>query len=302
LHPFKEHRFVVVGDKAMVVFDDTQEKDKLVLYDCGIDFVKGEPVKRDQETRVVPFDAKEPLKIELEHFMKCVSERTQPMTDAWEALDVLRVLNTAQRSLDGSPAFSKPSKNRDYFVHDTAVVDAGAQIGKGTKIWHFSHVMPQAKIGAQCSLGQNVFVANNVVIGNNVKIQNNISVYEGVILEDDTFCAPSVVFTNVKNPRSAIPRNTSHDYLQTTVKRGATLGANCTIVCGISIGENAFIAAGAVATGDVKPNALMAGVPAKQIGWMCDCGFKLEQHNVDLVCPECSARYSLENGSLIILR
>ncbi|MFQ5604462.1 MAG: Gfo/Idh/MocA family oxidoreductase [bacterium] len=296
LHPFKEHRLVIVGDKAMLVFDDTKEHEKLLIYDRGIDFIKGEPVKRDEAPQAVEFASTEPLKNELQHFIHCVQNRQQPKTDAAEALAVLKVLKHAQESLR-APAEKLPSENKaDYFVHDTAVVDSGAQIGRGTKIWHYSHIMPGARVGEKCSLGQNVFVANNVVIGNNVKIQNNVSVYEGVILEDDTFCGPSMVFTNVKNPRSAVPRNTSEDYLTTHVKRGASLGANCTVVCGATIGENAFVAAGAVVTRDVLPSALVAGVPAQQIGWMCDCGFRLQQKETLLTCPECGSKYHLKNN------
>ncbi len=301
LHPFKEHRFVVVGDKAMLVFDDTKETDKLVLYDRGIDFVKGVPVKRDENTRAIEFEQKEPLRAELEHFVKCVQTRQTPRTDAQEALDVLRVLTRAQKSLEGdnSGKAGKEKHERAYFAHETAIIDDGAKIGKDTKVWHFSHVMGGAKIGEKCSLGQNVLVARNAVIGNNVKIQNNVSVYEGVILEDNCFCGPSMVFTNVKNPRSAIPRNTSDDYLKTHIKRGATLGANSTIVCGSTVGENAFVAAGAVVAHDVPPNALVAGVPARQIGWMCDCGFRLRKKDDGLSCPECGNRYSVDkNGEL----
>lgn len=300
LHPFKEHRFVVVGDRAMLVFDDTRKTDKLVLYDRGFDIIKGEPVKREQDGQPVEFPAREPLRVELEHFVECVTSRQQPKTDADEGIAVLDVLNRAQAALEKRERVAQnvPAQ-KDYFVHDTAVVDAGATLGKGTKIWHFSHVMGKAVIGERCSLGQNVFVANNVRIGNNVKIQNNVSVYEGVILEDDVFCGPSMVFTNVKNPRSAVPRNTADDYLQTLVKRGASLGANCTIVCGNTIGENAFVAAGAVVKDDVKPHALVAGVPAKQIGWMCDCGLRLRPKGEDYVCPECGSTYKVEKEALL---
>ncbi|MFQ5750800.1 MAG: Gfo/Idh/MocA family oxidoreductase [bacterium] len=297
LHPFKEHRLVVVGDKAMLVFDDTREQDKLVLYNRGIDFVKGEPVKRDEETEIVEYENKEPLRNELEHFITCVQKRLQPKTNASEALDVLRVLNQAQQALEKRSDIQKTPVQTEYFVHPTAQVEPGAEIGAGSKIWHFSHVMSKVKIGKKCSLGQNVFVANNVKIGNNVKIQNNVSVYEGVMLEDDCFCGPSMVFTNVKNPRSAIPRNTAEDYLTTVVKKGATLGANSTIVCGSTIGENAFVAAGAVVTKDVKPSALVAGVPARQIGWMCSCGFRLQENKTLLKCPECGKKYNLKEGS-----
>jgi UDP-2-acetamido-3-amino-2,3-dideoxy-glucuronate N-acetyltransferase len=158
-------------------------------------------------------------------------------------------------------------------IHETAIVDAGAMIGVGTRIWHWSHVCGGARIGEGCSLGQNVFIANDVIIGNNVKIQNNVSVYDAVRLEDDVFCGPSMVFTNVYNPRSAIARK--DEYRPTLVKRGATLGANCTIVCGVTIGEHSFIGAGSVVNRDVAPHALMVGVPARRVGWMCMCGLRL---------------------------
>ncbi len=159
-------------------------------------------------------------------------------------------------------------------IHPTAIVDEGARIGDGTRIWHWVHVSPQASIGERCSLGQNVYIGNDVVIGNNVKIQNNVSVYDAVTLEDDVFCGPSMVFTNVYNPRSAVTRK--DEYRRTLVKRGATIGANATLVCGITVGEYAFIAAGAVINRNVKPYALMAGVPAKQIGWMSQHGERLD--------------------------
>jgi len=298
LHPFKEHRFVVVGDRAMLVFDDTQQAEKLVLYDRGFDIIRGEAVKREEDGKSVDFAHEEPLRKELEHFVHCVQTREQPITDAQEAIAVLGVLHRAQATLE-TPTSSNANSDEAYYVHPTAVVDAGAEIGKGTKIWHFSHVMSGAKLGERCSLGQNVFVANNVVIGDNVKIQNNVSVYEGVVLEDDTFCGPSMVFTNVKNPRSSIPRNTADDYLKTVVRRGATLGANCTIVCGNTIGRNAFVAAGAVVKDDVPPNALMTGVPAKQKGWMCDCGFRLIEHGKVLTCRECGSKYKVNSERLL---
>ncbi len=181
------------------------------------------------------------------------------------------------------------------FIHETAVVDEGAEIGEGTRIWHFSHISPKARIGKNCSLGQNVFVANNVIVGDGVKIQNNVSLYEGVVLEDYTFCGPSMVFTNVLTPRSAFPRNTSSDYAETRVCYGASIGANATIVCGVTLGAWCFIAAGAVVTKDVEPYALMLGVPARRVGWVCECGIRLGD---DLVCAECGRKYQQAESGL----
>lgn len=182
------------------------------------------------------------------------------------------------------------------FIHETAVIDDGAQIGNGTKIWHFSHVMGTAQIGENCVLGQNVFVGNQAVLGNNVKVQNNVSVYEGVICEDDVFLGPSMVFTNVVNPRSAV--NRKEEFKKTLVKKGATIGANSTIVCGVTLGEYCFIGAGAVITKDVKPYALMVGVPARQKGWVSRSGAILGDN---LVCPETGEKYILADGFLKLL-
>jgi UDP-2-acetamido-3-amino-2,3-dideoxy-glucuronate N-acetyltransferase len=186
-----------------------------------------------------------------------------------------------------------------HFAHESAYVDDGAKIGDGTKIWHFCHISPGAVIGARCSLGQNVFVANRVTIGDGCKIQNNVSLYEGVVLEDFVFCGPSMVFTNVKIPRSAFPRNTKDDYLETRVGRGASIGANATIVCGVRVGAWSFVAAGAVVTKDVPPYALVGGVPARQLGWSCECGKPLGKladgaHR----CSDCGREYRLAGGSL----
>lgn len=182
-------------------------------------------------------------------------------------------------------------------IHPSAIVDAGASLGPDTRVWHFAHVCAGARIGAACSLGQNVFVANDVVIGDRVKIQNNVSVYDAVTLEDDVFCGPSMVFTNVHNPRAAVERK--HEYRRTLVKRGATVGANATIVCGVTIGEYAFIGAGAVVTRDVPDYALMAGVPARQIGWMSRHGERLSLRlggNGEALCPHTGDLYLLEDG------
>ena len=187
----------------------------------------------------------------------------------------------------------------NYFVHETAIVDDGAQIGDDTRIWHWVHICGKAVIGKQCSLGQNVFVGNRVEIGNNVKIQNNVSVYDNVTLEDDVFCGPSMVFTNVYNPRSAISRK--GEYKTTIVRQGATLGANATIVCGHTIGAYAFIGAGAVVNKDVKSHALMVGIPARQVGWMSRYGEQLSlplEGDGEATCPHTGEVYQLKNGIL----
>jgi len=189
---------------------------------------------------------------------------------------------------------------KEFFSHETAVIDQGAEIGRGSKIWHFSHVMGNSKLGENCNLGQNVFVADDVILGNNVKVQNNVSIYSGVICEDDVFLGPSMVFTNIKNPRSAIVRKGEYD--RTLVKRGASIGANATIVCGNNIGKYAFIAAGAVITKDVQDYALMIGAPAKQAGWMSEYGHRLEfDGQGHATCPESSEKYLLKNNSVIKL-
>ena len=182
---------------------------------------------------------------------------------------------------------------QDFFVHESSYVDDGVQIGAGTKVWHFSHIQQGAVIGRNCSLGQNVNIANNVRIGNGVRIQNNVSIYEGVEIEDNVFCGPSCVFTNVIAPRAHFPVHRA--YARTLVREGASLGANCTVVCGHTIGRSAMIAAGAVVTHDVKDYALMAGVPARQIGWVCECGQKLDD---SLTCT-CGRHYRLEGDTLL---
>lgn len=182
-------------------------------------------------------------------------------------------------------------------VHPTAIIDAGAIVGAGTRIWHWTHISAGAQIGRHCSFGQNVFIGNDVVIGDNCKVQNNVSIYDAVVLENDVFCGPSAVFTNVYNPRSAVSRK--EEYRTTTVRQGATLGANCTLVCGITVGQYAFIAAGAVVNRDVKDFALMAGVPAKQIGWMSKHGERLSlppTGNGTATCPSTGTIYTLKDG------
>jgi UDP-2-acetamido-3-amino-2,3-dideoxy-glucuronate N-acetyltransferase len=181
-----------------------------------------------------------------------------------------------------------------YTAHATAIIDEGAQIGSGTRIWHWVHISAGAKIGSQCSLGQNVYVGNRVVIGNNVKVQNNVSIYDEVTLEDDVFCGPSMVFTNVINPRSHIVRK--HEYRKTLVKRGATIGANATILCGNEIGRYAMIGAGAVITKNVADYALVMGNPGRQVGWMCQCGLRLTEASERVACSNCGSNYHVSKG------
>ncbi len=189
----------------------------------------------------------------------------------------------------------KNKQMKEYFAHETAVIDDGCEIGKGTKIWHFTHIMSKSKIGENCNIGQNVVISPNVVLGKNVKIQNNVSVYTGVICEDDVFLGPSMVFTNVINPRSAINRKS--EYLTTIVKKGASIGANATIVCGNNIGEFAFIGAGAVVTKHVAAYSLVVGNPAKHLGWISEYGHRLEFNNKNIaVCPESNEKYKLQNN------
>lgn len=297
LHPFKEHRLVIIGDKSMVVFEDSRKENKLILYPKGIDWIDGEPHKRDSEFQVVGYEESQPLKLEQQHFADCVNSNEQPLADGKNGIKVLEILEVAQARLEKLPEdqttsrLSPPGEERKFFVHPTAFVDEGCEIGEGTKIWHFSHVQSGSKIGSKCSLGQNVNVGNNVKIGNSVKIQNNVSVYEGVELEDYVFCGPSMVFTNIMNPRSEFPQRGSEFYLQTKVRYGASIGANATIVCGTTIGRFAFIGAGAVVTKDIPEYALAVGAPARVIGWMCRCGTRLQFDKNKAQCGKCNRKY-----------
>jgi UDP-2-acetamido-3-amino-2,3-dideoxy-glucuronate N-acetyltransferase len=298
LHPFKEQKLVVVGDRKMAVFDDTQPDRKLVLYPHRIDWVNRVPVARKAEGEVYPLPSDEPLRLECLHFWECVRERTKPRTDGESGLEVLKILHAAGRSIrsHGQPVLARANPTPEYFAHPSAIIDSPCEIGEGTKIWHFSHVMADSSIGSRCILGQNVHVAPGVRIGDNVKIQNNVSLYTGVELEDDVFCGPSMVFTNVITPRSHINRKA--EYRRTLVKRGATLGANSTIVCGTTIGRYAFVGAGAVVTHDVPDHALVLGVPARRVGWVCQCGFRLEIASNVGRCPSCDSAYRLHPDGL----
>ena len=304
LHPFKEHRFIVVGDRQMAVFDDTLPWErKLVLYPHRVQWMQGRiPVAHKAEAHPVELEEAEPLRVECERFLSCMIRRDPPLTDGASALRVIWVLQAAQKSLDSAsrPVSLEADETRDrpWWAHPTAVIDPGAVLGEGTRVWHYTHVMPGARIGRGCILGQNVFVGRDVVIGDRVKIQNNVSVYTGVTLEDEVFCGPSMVFTNVINPRSGIERK--HEFRPTLVRRGASLGANSTILCGVTIGRYAMVGAGAVVTRDVPDYAVVTGVPARRTGWVCACGVTLPQPTPDATCGDCGQTYRLEPPDRLI--
>ncbi|HUT24607.1 MAG TPA: Gfo/Idh/MocA family oxidoreductase [Sumerlaeia bacterium] len=303
LHPFKEHRMVVIGSKGMLSFEDSSENKDILFYRKGIDWIEGEPVTREGATEVIPYDREMPLAAELRYFVDRLDGSPVEKANAQNAVEVLEILESASAELLSAKAPARPStpgpqEERKRFIHETSYVDDGVEIGEGTKIWHFSHVQSGSRIGRKCVLGQNVNVGNNVHIGNFVKIQNNVSIYEGITLEDYVFCGPSMVFTNIRDPRSKYPQAGSKYYLKTLVKEGASMGANSTIVCGHTIGRHAFIAAGATVTKDVPDYALMMGVPARQKGWVCECGEILPSFEDAVTCPRCSLKYALRDGAL----
>jgi UDP-2-acetamido-3-amino-2,3-dideoxy-glucuronate N-acetyltransferase len=292
LHPFKEQRLCVIGTEKMAVFDDLEAEKKLVIYAHRVNWVDRKPVAERDGGQVIPIPKEEPLRKECEHFLECVRTLAKPRTSGEDALHVLEVLDACGRSLTANGARVPLIEDAPtYFAHSTAVIDQPCQIGVGTKIWHFSHIMEGAVIGPGCNLGQNVVISPGVRLGKNVKVQNNVSIYTGVDLEDDVFCGPSMVFTNVINPRSHINRR--NEYQKTIVKRGATLGANCTVVCGTTIGRYAFVGAGAVVTRDLPDHALALGVPAKRVGWVCSCGMRLQENLAVLTCASCGKTYEI---------
>jgi UDP-2-acetamido-3-amino-2,3-dideoxy-glucuronate N-acetyltransferase len=303
LHPYKEQRLVVVGDRKMALFNDVEPEDKLLLYPHRIEWKDHVPVPNKKEAEKVPIEKKEPLREECRHFIDCIAQSLKPKTDGEEALRVLRVLEACQRSMeqDGQAVSIRKEVDEagapEFFVHETAVVDPGCEIGQGTRIWHFSHIIKGSRVGKDCNIGQNVMIGPDVTIGNKVKIQNNVSVYPGVTLEDGVFCGPSMVFTNVYNPRSYIPRK--DEIRPTLVKEAATLGANSTIVCGHTVGRFAFVGAGAVVLDDVPDYALMAGNPAKVKGWMCRCGIRLHfDKKGHGVCDACGLKYQKKGNQV----
>ena len=295
LHPFKEQKLVVVGDAGMAVFDDGEPwATKLVLYPHKVNWRDGLPQPTKAEARPVAIAEAEPLGLECAHFLECIAAGRRPRTDAEEGLRVLKVLDAAERAIAAAHPVplkiaSASSSPRPYFVHDSAIVDDGCEIGAGTRIWHFSHILKGSRIGRDCVLGQNVMIGPDVSIGDRCKVQNNVSLYKGVVLEDGVFCGPSCVFTNVLTPRAEIERKDA--FLPTRVGRAATIGANATIVCGHTLGAYCLVAAGAVVTADVPAHALVAGNPARRIGWVSHAGERL---GPDLVCPRSGRRYVLK--------
>jgi UDP-2-acetamido-3-amino-2,3-dideoxy-glucuronate N-acetyltransferase len=299
LHPYKEQRLVVTGDKKMAVFNDVTAKDKLQLFEHRIDWIDRIPVPHEQEATPVEFAMVEPLKVECQHFLDCLISRQRPKTDGISGLRVLQILNACQRSLQAGGKIISLGKETAFFIHETSLAEAPIHIGEGTKIWHFCHIMPNVNIGENCTIGQNVFVGENVNIGNNVKIENDVSVFDGVTLEDDVFCGPACVFTNVKKPRSRISQRGK--FVPTIVGKGATIGANATIICGSRIGRYALIGAGSVVTKDIPDYALAYGNPARIQGWACQCGEKLDfGEDSQAHCPTCGKIYRQQGEEPLI--
>ena len=310
LHPFKEQKLVIVGDKKMAVFDDTRPwEDKLLLYPHQINWENNAPVPEKGDPERVDILQDEPLKLECKHFIECIDTGKTPITDGAEGLRVLKILNTAQRSLDDSvksnnystqtSEFKSPHIGKEnFFAHKTAEIDKNVKIGDHTKIWHFSHILSGSNIGKSCNIGQNVVIGPDVKIGNQCKVQNNVSVYKGVTLEDGVFCGPSMVFTNIYNPRAEIRK--MDQVRPTLVKKGATIGANATVVCGVTLGQYCFIGAGALVNKNIPDYALVVGNPAKQIGWACECGERLAD---DLECISCGKHYvKKEDGLALVIK
>ncbi len=316
LHPFKEQKLVVVGDQKMAVFDDTRPwVDKLLFYPHKIKWQNNVPIPTTAEPERVEILPAEPLRLECQQFLDSISNGTPILTDGHEGLRGLNVLIASQRSLDhygkriylnhkfaltadgesGNLKIEEPTAViEDGFIHPTAIVDDMCDIGAKTKIWHFSHILTGSSIGENCNIGQNVVIGPEVIVGTGCKIQNNVSIYKGITLEEEVFCGPSTVFTNVNNPRAGIRKM---DQLRPTlVRKGATLGANCTIICGVVIGSYAFIGAGAVITRDVLNHAVTVGNPARQIGWVCECGERLDEN---LICTVCGKTFKKEAEGLI---
>ncbi|MBF0339629.1 MAG: Gfo/Idh/MocA family oxidoreductase [Magnetococcales bacterium] len=306
LHPFKEQKLVVVGDRQMAVFDDTAPwPEKLHLYSHSVQWTNQIPTAIKDAGHPVLLQPEEPMRMECQHFLECIATRHPPRTDGAEGLRVLTVLNACQRSMEHGRLERlrlEPESKPDCFIHPTAIVEERVEVGSGSKIWHFSHILGDTRIGKGVNIGQNVVIGPRVTVGDGCKIQNNVSVYEGVTLEEDVFCGPSMVFTNVLTPRANVSRK--HAFSSTRVGRGCTIGANATIVCGIRLGQWSLIGAGSVVTRDVPDFAIMAGNPARRIGWMSRHGEKLPlpiSGQGSALCPVTRERYLLEGERLRLL-
>jgi predicted dehydrogenase/acetyltransferase-like isoleucine patch superfamily enzyme len=315
LHPFKEQKLVVVGDKKMAVFNDVKPwNEKLFLYPHKIEWQNNMPIPAKAEPEKMDIPQDEPLHQECLEFLRCIADGKRPITDGNEGLRVLNILNASQRSLNesgrkiylqeqaaGESRAEKAHKEAGdaFFAHESAIIDANCEIGANTKIWHFSHILTGSTIGKDCNIGQNVVIGPDVTIGNGCKIQNNVSIYKGVTLEKEVFCGPSMVFTNVFNPRAFIKR--MHEARPTLVKRGVTLGANCTIVCGNTIGKYAFIGAGATVIKDVPDFAMVAGNPGKVKGWVCKCGAAIYFDDGAARCKACDLKYKKEGDQVNLI-
>ncbi|MDW8133899.1 MAG: Gfo/Idh/MocA family oxidoreductase [Bacteroidia bacterium] len=289
LHPERRRRLTLIGTEGMVAFSEDSGVPILQFHSHQVRWEGGTYPKLQQGgPEPIPLSPEEPLAIEMDHFLTCLRTRQSPLTGATFLLPVTAVVERLARSL-----FPEKESPKPYFVHPTALIDEDVEIGEGTKIWHFSHILRGSRIGKNCVLGQNVVVGPFVKMGNNCKIQNNVSLYYGVELEDGVLCGPSCVFTNDKYPRAFIERR--NEFLQTRVKKGATIGANATIMCGTTIGKFAMVGAGAVVTQDVPDHALVVGNPARQVGWVCECGETLTEVQKDSLhhCSRCDIYYTL---------
>ena len=293
LNPMKEQKLVIVGENGMAVLDDTKPwEEKLLHYPHKINIVDGKPVPEKADAIAIEVAQSEPLKNECQHFLDAMAGGAL-RTDAAEGTRVLQVLEAAEVALKAKKEIAVSPQEQNYFAHETAIVDDGCTIGAGSKIWHFSHILGGTQMGENVVVGQNVMIGPDVTVGDRCKIQNNVSLYRGVQLEDGVFCGPSCVFTNVNTPRAEIERKDA--FLPTPVGRGATIGANATVVCGNKIGAYALIGAGAVVTKPVKAHALMVGNPASQIGWVSHAGEKLGE---DLTCPREGRKYRVVHDEL----
>ncbi|BDB96285.1 oxidoreductase [Candidatus Hydrogenosomobacter endosymbioticus] len=287
IHPKKEHRLIVIGERGAIEFDDTAPwEEKLAIYRNQLHLGGQTPYIINGAKEFIECERKEPLKEECAHFIECIRNNSSALTDSEDGVRVARVLEASNASI-AVKEWVDLSQEKGFWAHSSVKIDDGVDIGIGTKIWHFSHVLSNTSIGADCNIGQNVVIGPSVRIGSGCKIQNNVSVYRGVSLGNNVFCGPSCVFTNVKNPRADVSRK--DEFLSTVVEDGVTIGANATIVCGVKLGRYCFVGAGAVVTKDVKPHSMVVGNPARHICWVSHSGERLDDN--DMVCPREGRKY-----------